>query len=420
MIALLDDGPLPMLLENNYGRRWNRLYRMAPQAAVLPIPDREESRNFESERVRANDRPGFERAQVLRGLTGIDIAPSVTFDGDEIRHGRHPEWLKERAANNPRYDREDEAPFRSNGNTFDATVGDIDNDGDFDFFVSTIKHAWAGDSSDVSRFFVNLLAETGEFMLETRPELSVDRWPPLSEGEEETEIHKNQNQGDIFCELADLDHDGRLDLILCSSDYPDVPPYEERLRLFMQQADGTFADRTLEIDIKLFGAGQPALADYDGDGDLDFAVSQSFNKIDEERKRAAALANGTLTDPEGPIAEAKPRYHVFLNELTEGRGSIVLRLVGDPDQGVASDALGSVVRLTADLDGDPATPAVTQMRQLIGIGGHGGKQHDFIVHFGLGEADAADRITIEWPGIGVEDTVLEDVAPGTMTVKLGK
>jgi hypothetical protein len=188
----------------------------------------------------------------------------------------------------------------------------------------------------------------------------------------------------------------------------------------MQQADGTFVDRTLEIDLKLFGAGQPAMADYDGDGDLDIAISQSFNKINEERKRAAAMANGTLTDPDGPISEAKPRYHVFLNEMTAGRGSIVLRLVGDPQQGVAADALGAIVRLTADLDADPATPAVTQMRQLIGIGGHGGKQQDFIVHFGLGQADRAERIEIEWPGIGVENTVLEDVAPGTMTVRLGE
>jgi len=419
MIAVLDDGPLPMLLENNYGRRWNRLYRMTYQASVLA--DRGGERDLVSERVRENDRPGFERAQVVRGMTGVDIAPSVSFDGDEIRHGLHPAWLKDWAKENPRYAREDEQPFRSNGNTFDAAVGDIDNDGDFDFFVSTIKHAWAGDSSDVSRFFVNLLVETGEFMLENRSELSVDRWPsPPTEGEEESEVHRRQNQGDIFCEFADLDHDGRLDLILCSSDYPDVPPYEERLRLFMQQEDGTFEDRTLEINIKLFGAGQPALADYDGDGDLDFAVSQSFNKINEERKRAAALANGTLTDPTGPIAEAKPRYHVFLNDMTGERKSLVLRLRGDPAMGVATDALGAIVRMTADLDGDPSTPPVTQMRQLIGIGGHGGKQHDFIVHFGLGQAARADRVEISWPGIEIEDTVMEEIPAGTMTVTLGE
>lgn len=419
MIAQLDQGPLPMLIENNYGRRWNRLYRMAFQAPLMP--GRGEGRDLEAERIRANDRAGFGEAQVVRGITGIDIATETGFDGDPVRHGLHPDWLKEWAKENPRYSREDEAPFRSNGNTFDAAVGDIDNDGDFDFFVSTIKHAWAGDSSDVSRFFVNLLVETGVFMLENRPELNVDRWPAApAEGEEEPEERKRQNQGDIFCELADLDHDGRLDLILCSSDYPDTPPYEERLRLFMQQEDGTFVDKTLEIDIQLFGAGQPAMADYDGDGDLDIAISQSFNKINEARKRAAALANGTLTDPDGPIAEAKPRYHVFLNEMTQGRGSLVLRLVGDPEQGVASDALGAIVRVTADLDGDPTTPSVTQMRQLIGIGGHGGKQQDFVVHFGLGQAERAEQIEIVWPGIGVEDTVLENVAPGTLTVELGQ
>jgi len=418
MIALLDDGPLPMLLENNYGRRWNRLYRMAFQSPVLP--GRGEGRDLVSERCRAHDRAGFGRAQVVRGITGIDIAPSVSFDGDRIRHGRYPAWIRKRAKENPRRLREDEEAFRSNGNTFDAAVGDIDNDGDFDLFVSTIKHAWAGDSSDVSRFFVNLLVETGAFMLENRPELSVDRWPPPpAQGEEESEVYRRQNQGDIFCELADLDHDGRLDLILCSSDYPDAPPYEERLRLFMQQDDGTFEDRTLEIGIELFGAGQPALADFDGDGDLDLAFGQSFIRLNEERERVAALANGTLTDPEGPIGAVRARGHLFLNEMTEGRKSLIIRLKGDPERGVAADALGAIVKLTADLDGDPATPAVTQMRQLIGIGGHVGKQHDFILHFGLGRAEEADRVEIRWPGIGVEDTILEHVAAGTMTVALG-
>ena len=81
---------------------------------------------------------------------------------------------------------------------------------------------------------------------------------------------------------------------------------------------------------------------------------------------------------------------------------------------------GTSFLTTADLDGDPSTPMVTQMRQLIGIGGHGGKQHDLIVHFGLGLAVRADRVEISWPGIEVEDTVLEDVPAGTMTVRLGE
>ena len=52
--------------------------------------------------------------------------------------------------------------------------------------------------------------------------------------------------------------------------------------------------------------------------------------------------------------------------------------------------------MTADTDGDPATPPVTQLRQLIGIGGHAGKQHEFLIHVGLGAAKEA-HIDITWP-----------------------
>src|SRR5690606_1188315 len=180
------------------------------------------------------------------------------FDGDSIRHGRHPDWLAERAKADPRFERDDEPPFRANGNTFDAAVGDIDNDGDFDVFVSTIIHAWAGDSSDRSRFLVNQLAESGRLTFTSPPELSVDRIPTTVTSE-----NFNYNQGDIFAELVDFNNDGRLDLIICSSDYSDPPPHDERLRIYLQTSDGTFRDATAELGVDHLGAGQPALVDLD-------------------------------------------------------------------------------------------------------------------------------------------------------------
>ena len=90
-----------------------------------------------------------------------DIAPQAGLDGDDVRHGRYPGWLKERAKEDPRFDRDDEKPFRANGNTFDGAVGDIDGDGDFDLFLSEITHGWAGDSSDRSRLLLNRVVETG-------------------------------------------------------------------------------------------------------------------------------------------------------------------------------------------------------------------------------------------------------------------
>ena len=407
-IARLDSRPFPYLLELNYGRRWNRLY-------ALSSPVRHPGKPFEVRPGEAPDRrPGndspYRASELARTLLGADIAPATGFDGDNIRHGRHPEWLEERASDDPRFKRDDEPPFRANGNTFDIAIGDIDNDGDFDVFLSTIIHNWAGDSSDRSRFLVSRLRESGRLVFETPPELSVDRVPEVI-----TPENRNFNQGDIFCELADLDNDGRLDLILCSSDYNDPPPHDERLRVYLQQPDGTFADRSASLGLDHLGAGQPALLDFDSDDDLDLVVGQTFNRLTDERRREAGHANGTITADSPVDAQATPRLRLYRNNLADGRAGLVLRLMGDPSRNVSRDAYGTIVRASVDLDNDPATPDVWLTRQLLGPGGHAGKRSDTLIHFGLGAATGVNALTITWPDGKHTTTTLGPLPAGTYT-----
>lgn len=362
------------LIELNYGRRWNRL--------LVPHLD--------------------------AGWT--DQAPLLGFDGDDNRSGRYPSWLKERAKADPRFPSEDEKPYRSNGNTFDASVVDIDRDGDFDMFVSEITHAWAGDSADRSRFLVN----TGQGF-ESPEALRVDRIPPIPPpaqwptlGTPGHPYAPNWNQGDLFCQLADLDQDGRLDLLISSGDYPDPPPFDERLRVFHQEPDGTFHDITAASGIDHVGSQQISLGDVDGDGDLDILVGETFNRFSADDIKSRGLG--------GP--DGRPRVRLFLNQATQdGAGrALILKLVGDPARGVSRDALGAVVRMTADLDGDGPDGPVTQSAMLIGIGGHAGKQMEFIVHFGLGRAKAAASIVVEWPSVPVLRSELHGVPAGTHEV----
>ena len=85
-------------------------------------------------------------------------------------------------------------------------MGDVDGDGDLDLLVTEITHAWAGDSSDRTRV---LLREDhdGGARFATDPRFSLDRVPADP---------RRWNQGDLFGDLADLDHDGRLDVIVSS------------------------------------------------------------------------------------------------------------------------------------------------------------------------------------------------------------
>lgn len=351
---------LPEILELNYGRRWNRLYQWSPLELSVAPPD---------------------LAPSVRYPLWTDLALRIGFDGDAIRHGRYPEWRKERAKTDPRFDREDERPFRANGNTFDCTVGDIDSDGDWDVFLAEITHGWAGESSDRSRLLINNGKKDGETKFEADPLRSVDRVPVGVD---------NWNQGDLFAELADFDLDGRLDLLLSSGDYPD----DQRLRLYLQQTDGAMRDVTAEVGLDHDGSQQISLADVDGNGSLDVLVGQTFNRFTPEQRHGR-----------------EPRLRLFRSLPGENAHSIDLRLRGDPQAGVNRDALGAIVQVRI---GERLI-----QRQLIGIGGHNGKQHDLLVHVGLGPAERADEVIITWPGAAGAQQSFADVASGRYRLEQG-
>ena len=342
-----------------------------------------------------------------------DVAPRTGVDADAIRHGEYPEWLKERAKTDKRFDRETEKPFRTGGNNFDAAVGDIDNDGDWDLFLAMITHAWAGQSSDRSRFLVNKLVETGELKFDDDPRLCVDRIPGADAPEEQ---QRKWNQGDMFCDLADLDNDGRLDLVLSSGDYPDPPPFDERLRVFHQKPDGTFEDLTQEWGIDNSGSAQISLADVDLDGDVDILVGQSFTRFTPEMIEAITKRQGST----GPTAK------LYVNQTIERR-----KAAGLPPNGytfifgnsrakpaVNRDGIGTVVRLTATVNGKQ----ITQQRQLVGIGGCNGKQNAFQIHIalpdGAAKADSIDVISPARPGQPEASTPIPtDWPPGALKVR---
>jgi len=137
------------------------------------------------------------------------------------------------------------------------------------------------------------------------------------------------------------------------------------------------------------------LLDFDGDGDLDIAVGQGFARLG-----AAQRAGRT------------PRLRIFENRTADtlDRQAITLRLQGDA--GVSTDALGAVVRVTAVLDGE----RVTRIAQVVGPGGHQGKQGTLALSFAVGDA-GAESIEIFWPEAGGAATVLRDVKPGRHTVR---
>ena len=310
----------PDILTCAYGRQWNRLWENRPT--------------------------GF-----------VDRGPASGVDGDSDRSGRYPEWTKRMWKQRFGHERRDEAPFRSNGNTFDAPAGDFDNDGDLDLFLGEITHSWAGPASDLSAVLEN--RGDGEARrFKRRPEL-IPRPPRTG----------RWNQGDLHGAWHDFNNDGRLDLLIASTDYPDG----QFLSLAMQQPDGRFVDRTVAAGLLLENAAQPSVADFDGDGDLDILVGNSHMRLPKA------------------LREANPqRVALFENRIGARRAWLTVRLVGaGGEDGAAKLPFGARVTVTCALG--------TLTRELQSSLGHAGHSDFPELHFGLGDCETIESITVRWP-----------------------
>jgi enediyne biosynthesis protein E4 len=223
-------------------------------------------------------------------------------------------------------------------------IGDIDGDGDFDLFITNF-------SQDHNTLYRN--GGPGVFADVTFASgLGGPSMPYLAWG----------------TGLRDFDNDGLLDLFVANGHiYEDVDDfgigstYRERNLLFLNRGGGRFEDATAAAGSGLAvvkSSRGAAFGDLEGDGDVDILVVNM-------------AATPTLLRNDGP-----------------GGGFLTLRLLGGHGN---RDALGAVVRLTAD-----GRSQVAQVRS----GESYLSSHDARQHFGLGAAPAVEALTIRWPDAG--------------------
>jgi len=279
--------------------------------------------------------------------TFVDTAPATGFDGDDIRDGKYPAWLK----------RAPEKEFRSHGNTFSAACADYDNDGDEDVFLAEITHSWAGAASDRSSLLVNSGAEKG-WVFERYPDILL-------------RVHQSSsswNQGDMRATWADFDNDGRLDLLLASGDYNDG----QYLRLFRQVKPLVFEDITERAGFGWESSGGISVADYDNDGRLDVIAGKSWMRMPKEKRTGRV-----------------PAPALFHNQIRNGNHWLSVKLEGSGAGGTAADCVGTKVRVVS---GD-----LIQTREAGSSHGHMGLADEKRLHFGLAGNKTAD-ITVYWNG----------------------
>jgi hypothetical protein len=345
----------PELMSSVYGRYFSALWMGGPGGSYV-------DRSFESG-FAADDRKDW--TTNLNARCYCMLQP--TADGC-VGVPAPPDYFVCDSVQNLRWDHvNDRRDYRLGGNHFSTACGDVNNDGNMDLMTFTIVHWDVGSTSDPSELLMN----RGE------NEPRFDRPGNEAIGLVRDFGRIDWNAGDMTGTFLDFDSDGRQDILIASSDYPGT-----RAALFHQKLDGTFEEVSVADGIDHPRAHGVAIADFDGDGDVD-----------------VALGHGLARCSGDPSCYKTSEVHLFRNQVGQDANWLRVHLAGGP--GTNRSAIGARVRVTAG--------GVTQTQEVGGGYGHFGIQHDLALNFGLAANCDIDRIEVRWPDQALTTQVHEGV-----------
>ena len=215
------------------------------------------------------------------------------------------------------------------GHTIGSEWIDVDNDGDLDLFCANLAHPRYIDLSNMSMLYINSGAPDWKFT-------DIRR----SAGIHFEETHSEP------C-WADFNNDGFLDL------YINCVYEGRRSFLYMNNRDSTFREVSFLAGVRHFNGWGAACADFDNDGDMDFLA-----------------AGGNI--------------QLFRNDTPELKNWLEVEIIGKDH----SDGIGT--RLTLSNENIMLTREIQ--------GGKGTtNQHSLIQHFGLGDYKLPFELKIRFP-----------------------
>ena len=260
-------------------------------------------------------------------------------------------------------------------NGMGSAIADYDNDGDLDWFVSSVSDpngiAEGSWGIEGNRLYNN---EDGKFIDVTDTagvaeglwawgacfaDFNNDQWPDI--------FHVNgfDLDSELRKHLGKTPH-AYMKLKRSMREFENTPS-----KLFISNQDGTFTEKGTELGITdtLSGRGV-ACFDYDRDGDVDILVSNHQDRLLLYKNNASASANNG-----------------FINLTLKGLGK-------------NTQAIGAKVYVTAN--------GITQLQE-VRAGGNFISSSPTELHFGLADADIINKIRIVWPGPDRSESIHTDI-----------
>ena len=341
----------------------------------------------------ASEAPGYSLGSGLAGIGGEPGGEWQTlfhdFDGDgrldmfvNVDFGPNQLWMNGGDLNFTNV--AVSAGVDSEWNEMGLAVGDYDNDGDLDLYITNIYDWQADVRGEIShnRLYRNDSVPGSLQFAGSAIALGVEK--------------SDWGWGTTW---LDADNDGDLDLA-ATNGYCEPPPNRycdprhesDRSRFFENPGDGSpmiEVGGAVGFDDELIGAGLIA-ADFDGDGRQDLLQS------------AIDPMSAPWVLPQ--FFDRTERLTLYMNRPVGGAQTGRQVVIRPRMVGTNSRAIGAVVRMYLD-SGDVLT-------RLVQAGESWMSQGPATMHFGLGSGTAIDRVEIDWPD-GGGTSVLEFVRPNS-------